>query len=240
MSEHGILFSAPMVRAILAGRKTQTRRVVSPRNCLVNGDSVCMSTDPEILEAWPNLDFGDVFVDPGPSPAGNSGPYLRVAGRDGSRHRVYPRVQPGDRLWVRETWCQVLDSGDYLYRADLSDEQRVDEVRMRRIAPALAGHWRPSIFMPRRASRITLTVTAVRPERLQDISGEDAIAEGIAIERCSCEVCSHTARMCTADASAAALEFAALWQRINGKRPGCAWADNPWVWVIAFTSEVRS
>jgi len=211
--EHGMLFSAPMVRAILAGRKSQTRRVVTSKNSLVDGSPPCMKRDPEILGAWHNLDFTDAFVDPGPSPAGNPGPYLRVADAPNeSRHRVYPRVQPSDRLWVRETWCQVPGGDDYVYRADLSDEHRLDELAVRRSAGALATSWRPSIFMPRRAARIVLTVSGVRAQRLQDITDADALGEGVP----------------------GLNAFRALWESINGHRPGCAWADNAWVWALAF------
>lgn len=225
MTEHPILFSAPMVRAILAGRKTQTRRVVSSRNSLVNGGAPCMKRDPEIISAWPNLDLSDAFVDPGPSLNGYPDAFLKVAGAEESRHRVYPRIERGDRLWVRETWAGSLTAG-FKYRADLSDEQLGQAAQLRKLSPALAGRWTPSIYMKRHASRITLGVTSVRPERLQHISGDDAVAEGIVFWDETGEPRS---------------EFAMLWDSINGKRPGCAWADNPWVWVTSFMLyEVRT
>lgn len=214
MTERPILFSAPMVRALLDGRKTQTRHVVGHKNSLVNGGPPCMKDHPDIIAAWPNLDPNDAFVDGGPSPAGNAGPYLKVTGRDGSRHRVYPRIQPGDRLWVKETHRGSLAEG-YVYRADSPEVQ--------------ASQWKPSIFMPRWASRLTLTVTSVRPERLRDISEKDAVAEGV----------QRSMRPGLAPIAASSVFFE-LWDSINGKRPGCAWADNPWVWVYTFTSEVRS
>lgn len=204
MTERPILFSAPMVKAILAGSKTETRRVVTSANSLVNGSPPCMRKNKDIIEAWCNLDFSKAWVDKGPSPAGNPGPYLKVPGGDESVHRVYSRVQAGDRLWVKETFVpRYFDDGKPAYRADWT-AWATEVVKQPK--------WKPSIFMPRWASRITLEVTDVRVERLQDISDEDAGAEGV-----SCWVC-----------------FEVLWQSINGKRPGCSWDDNPLVWVIAF------
>lgn len=235
--EHGILFSAPMVRAILDGDKSQTRRVVSPRNSLVNGDTPCMKADPDILAAWPNLDFGDVFVDPGPSPMGNSGPYMQVAGRDGSRHRVYPRVQHGDRLWVRENWQLIrpmrnsegIVDDELIWpgpipKVDPRGKRLVDDWCVGYAADGDEGPWRPSIYLPRWACRIVLEVTAVRPERLQAITGNDAVSEGVPGPICSDEAYGWD----PTDA------FQTLWESINGKRPGCAWSDNPWVWALTF------
>lgn len=235
MTDHPLLFSAPMVRAILDGRKTQTRRVVSPRNSLVNGGKPCMKHDPAIISAWPNLDFGDAFVDPGPSPSGNEGPYLKVAGAERSRHRIYPRMWRDDRIWVRETWQlarpdrnsegvvddEVLWSGPIPTTDPRGRRSMFDDWCLGYAANGADGPWRRSIFMPRWASRITLKLTSVRPERLQDITAADAIAEGIDIYG------GHLTLRA---------EFAELWQRINGKRPGCAWDDNPWVWVLSWSS----
>jgi hypothetical protein len=161
VTEHGILFSAPMVRAILEGRKTQTRRVLNPMHISVTGE----------LLRWP---YGD----------------------------------RGDRLWVRETWRVGSDNRVH-YRADEPDG---------------GGPWRPSIFMPRGASRITLVVTDVRPERLQDISEGDAEREGVDGPSCSDEAYGWYPSG----------SFRDLWISLNGKRPGCSWADNPWVWVLTF------
>ena len=105
----------------------------------------------------------------------------------------------GDRLWVRETWG--LHYG-VVYRA-------TDTARP-------SGGWKPSIHMPRKFSRILLEITDVRVERLQKITHEDAVAEGIP------------------NLPGAQAEYRILWDRINGKRKGLAWADNPWVWALAF------
>ena len=166
MTERPILFSAPMVRAILDDEKTQTRRIAKS-------------------------DQGRVLP-------------LRYG-------------EPGCRLWVRETHA-VLHDGIVVYRADLSPNDLADENKVRRSARSTGVEtlpWRPSIFMQRRHSRITLEVTAVRTERLQDISVDDALHEGVRPP-------------CIRD------NFQRLWYSINGDRAGRAWADNPLVWVIRF------
>ena len=94
------------------------------------------------------------------------------------------------------------------------------------------GPWRPSIHMPRRASRLTLEIAEIRVQRLQDLTPEDAQAEGIQVARCGCEVCSHTSAICPADGGAYIEAFAALWDSINGKR--APWGANPWVWALTF------
>lgn len=189
MRERPILFSAPMVRAILEGRKTQTRRVVKPQPA----------------GAW------------------------AAPGR-----RACPYGQAGDRLWVRETWGthdQGFDTAEestvVVYRAD------VDRPEPKR--------WRPSIHMPRVASRITLEVTGVRVERLHQLSEADALAEGIhRIDIGSgYEPRYSAAPRSWADAVegdpdvqlTASAAFRELWESINGLR---SWLANPWVWVVEF------
>jgi len=213
MSEKPILFSGPMARAILEGRKTQTRRVVKPQP---------KRFTPEHEKEWfahaEVYKNGDVLWWEGPP----HGPTCY--------HESKLPIQPGDRLWVRETWQHSPDAGvcladcgpepDYRYAADYTDEVKAE-----------LGPWKPSIFMPRWASRITLEVTAVRAERLQDISGEDALAEGIH---------PHTGypRGFYKMDNQAALdsihidEFRNLWDSINGKKH--PWESNPWVWVYEF------
>lgn len=143
----------------------------------------------------------------------------------------------GDRLWVREncwerpdcTQQMLRDGADTWarvhYDADGIDENERDVLREWRFRR------RPPIHMPRWASRLTLLVTGVKVERLQEIGGEDALAEGVEIPRCGCEVCARSATICTADASEAAMAFAELWDSING--PG-AWEANPFVAAITF------
>ena len=158
MNEKPIIFSAPMVRAILEGRKTQTRRVIKDtygrdKFCKwvteLNGKpfyGVCLYRD------------SDVFL-----------------GEDGMHHMdaIYfkPRYKPGDLLWVRETWnflkLTIMPEPEYWYKADMIGHENADD------------KWRSPIHMPRCASRITLSVTGIRCERVQDITEEDAKAEGL-------------------------------------------------------------
>jgi len=177
MKERPILFSAPMVRAILDGRKTMTRRVVKPNPVSI----------PEAEVAHANWVI---------------------------QNRVCPFGQPGDRLWVRETWLSYRhlhkngrDEALLIYRADGEDLPK----------QARGTKWRPSIFMPRWASRITLEITAVRVERVQDIGDEDAEAEGLS----------------WCNAASPRDKFQCLWNSLNLKR-GYGWDANPWVWVISF------
>lgn len=209
-----------MVRAILDGTKTQTRRMVSMSNSDIDGNGSRM---PYTDRAWEEFDFSDAFVDPGPSPVGNPGPYLNVAldwaGKDRSRHRFYPKVWPGDRLWVKETHAYFdadRENAGVVYRE--SDNGRTWE------AEDEGWKWKPSLFMPRKWSRITLEIVSVRVERLNAISEEDAWAEGIQVKFC------EAGKPCTCESNPVG-EYADLWESING--PG-SWVLNPFVWVISF------
>ena len=123
-----------------------------------------------------------------------------------------PYGQPGDRLWVRETWAPHADMPrSAIYRCDRGGDYQDN------VTPNF--RWRPSIFMPRWASRILLEITAVRVERLQDISNEDALAEGVDL--------SGGLRMRTMPWAL----YRELWESINGDG---SWEANPWVWVIEF------
>lgn len=208
--ECAIPFSGPMVRAILEGRKTQTRRMVKP----VRGferHNILKYGLPHAADTWA------VWW------------HSEETDRVGCLQDC-PYGAPGDRLWVRETWkCdQVWNQfspieigpreADILF---LADEQ----------SPSRKGvYWgktRPSIFMPRWASRITLEVTDVRAERLQEISEADAISEGIQVDECG-----HVIREDDPiNWGGAIWEFAKVWESINGKG---SWAQNPWVWVVEF------
>lgn len=211
MSEKPIIFSSEMVRAILAGRKSETRRVIKPGKRHYTqynwyGKHPC--------GGWWACD-----VDPIQNniPSGDNG-------------FPCPHGQPGDRLWVRETWRMLLGPQKGFIPEDL---QFSKNVLYGADHPALhTGHWdsdidefvsdikiwRPSIFMPRWASRITLEITGVRVERVQDISEEDAVREGIA----------NGAYAINPKSS-----FSKLWDSINLKR-GFGWDANPFVWVIEF------
>jgi len=228
MKERPIIFSGPMVRAILEGRKTQTRRVVKR----TEGNNV--------VEFRPIGDgrfevFEDRYSD----------------GVISSVRRFYrcPYGAPGHRLWVRETWQMVDQDGE----ADASDSLRhrlgttapfrgcqgERKITWRAVyrADGEATHpeygpivWRPSIHMPRWASRLTLEVKAVRVERLQEISEADAVAEGI--EDLGDGVGKIEREKSVAYSTIHGL-YVELWNSINAKR-GYGWEANPWVWVIEF------
>ncbi len=198
MKSTPILFSGPMVRAILDGRKTQTRRVFKVQPA----DDFC----PEVGLYCPTLvdpRTGEMF--PGKE---------RFGASDLDECHPCPYGQPGDRLWVRETWQDTRSPGEPENRRQIM--YRADDSR------SLIG-WRPSIFMPRWASRITLEITGVRAERLQEISDDDAFAEGIQ----SWVDSGHG----MAGGGSARGTYRALWESING--PG-SWDANPWAWVVEF------
>lgn len=188
MKERPILFSSPMVRALLDGRKTVTRRVVKLPTSLIDGD---------LENAVPDLMFG---VTPG----------LHIPMPDGSQQRLRnPWGWPDPcRLWVRETWQDPQGLRLPVYRAD-------DATAWQHLK------WRPSIFMPRWASRILLEIVSVRVERLQSIIESDAMAEG-----------AEPVLVPPDGGSCPYIEgYRDLWESING--PG-SWELNPWVWVIEF------
>jgi hypothetical protein len=181
--EKPILFSAPMVRAILSGAKTQTRRVVKPGHKFDEHFETC------------------------------------------------PYGQPGDRLWVKETW-QDDPVGEWgvCYRASGHNEGCKFPLHL----------WRPSIFMPRKLSRITLEITDVRVQRVQEISDDDATAEGC--EFSPVPGCGDDDKWCHGTCKrhgrcmylrAPRFQFQDLWDSLNAKR-GYGWKENPWVWAITF------
>ncbi|MBT9575105.1 MAG: hypothetical protein IV106_29085 [Pseudomonas umsongensis] len=205
MKERPILFNAPMVRAILEGQKTVTRRALKMPHGL-----------------WETSATGELVPIPVNCPYG----------------------QPGDRLWVRETY-QVSNKYDAVKPCDLdydrgistyyaaggsrskgssSEYEDYDDVRV----PDWVGKIRPSIFMPRAACRILLEVTTVRVERLQDITEEQARAEGITDGGCN-NCGNHEPCGCECPAPSAVDSFVHLWNSTGGD-----WDENPWVWVIEF------
>lgn len=163
MKERPILFNSEMVKAILEGRKTQTRRVVKPQ--------------PDDI------------------------PGMKCTGLNKDSLKQCPHGKPGDRLWVRETF--VLTYSGTKYKATNYDA---------------TVKYKPSIHMPRWASRITLEITDVRVERLTNISGRDAYFEGM--------------KECEFKEDGSIDDFKALWDSIS--KPEHSWAANPWVWVIEF------
>lgn len=175
VKEHPILFSGPMVRAILEDRKIQTRRIFKFKETNQTHSQPDKFQKEHFCLEWC--------------------PYGKV----------------GDHLWVRETWKQGFFETKYsngiIYKAD--KEKALGMVEY-------AGGWKPSIHMPRWASRITLEITGIRVERLQDISGCDAALEGV--------IAYHTY-------NGYKLKFEELWEQINGEG---SWNLNPWVWVLQF------
>jgi hypothetical protein len=172
--------------------------------------------------------------------SGHSGMWWDATRGDPDAAAHCPYGQPGDRLWVRETWA-VLHAVDHLKPREIPQGAGMVYYAATENLGGLMK--RPSIFMPRWASRITLEVTRVRVERLQDITRADAIAEGVEWNKCPTQ---QTQRSMDAQRAAHRIGMAAhyeaeidyvggyrwLWESING--PG-SWAANPWVWVVEFT-----
>jgi hypothetical protein len=218
-----ILFSTPMVKAILAGRKTQTRRVIKSRH--ESGlFQVCRSRTTGKITTIESLDWDE-----------------RNCEKD-----ITSKYQPGDILYVRETfyawgYWKLTDEGKlkFIDRTLESDRMYhyVDET-LPHESFGMTSHWhkRPSLFMPKEAARIFLQVTDVRAERLQDITVDDAVAEGI--ERCGPpfdNVKKYGWRFKDYMGNSVCLpvpSFKTLWDSINAKK--CPWDSNPWVWVYTF------
>lgn len=207
MTERPILFSDAMVRAILAGTKTQTRRVVVVRGSPVSG------------AFWDHAGWR-------PSIDEDGAIRFRVGGPGGEEAHGSPEVRcpygaPGDRLWVRECFALHHAWDEHAPTRGGAASKRV-WFRAHHDSGIIdgIGRWRPSIHMPRWASRLTLEVTSVRIERVQSITESDARAEGVTPDELG-DV-SHW-RACRV-----------LWDSINGERPGCSWSANPWVWAVGF------
>lgn len=194
-----IIFSTEMVRAILDGRKTQTRRVIKPQ--------------PDKYGYWKHK-------------AGHM-----VHKQD--LNLCCPYGQPGDTLWVRETWVRCAngcpndgrpvgpDGWSCLYRA-------TEPEAMEYPISSKTTRWHPSIHMPKWAARLFLEITDIRVERVHDISEEDAVDEGIEVDENN-----HVVRGDDINWGGAVTAFAELWDSINAKR-GYSWDSNPWVWVVIF------
>jgi hypothetical protein len=215
VKERPILFSGPMVKAILAGQKTQTRRIVK------------FNHKPWRDDVLPTVEYArdgmPIWWDSPPPQCIRDSDYY-------DHGYPCPYGKPGERLWVRETFNAMIDPGarkqdvrrkvwnreeketEYWvvdYKADGGHGRIMDLIGQRK--------WQPSIFMPRWASRITLEVTGVRVERLHDITEADAETEGFHRAGCGGEGNVRT--------------FARTWDQINGPE---SWAANPWVWVVSF------
>ena len=211
MKERPIIFSGEMVRAIIDGRKIQTRRVIKPQPTHgVQPDSTPKCEHRELM--WKGKQLHPLFC---------------------------PHGQPGDRLWVRETWAMkvvqkdrwnprdVIYKANYMYRPHGNIGVLNREIERR-------TKWGPSIHMPRWASRLTLEVKAVRVERVRDISEKDADAEGYPLTEHTKDLHGfldkHGGRYTT---SIGQISFGFTWDLLNAKR-GYGWNQNPYVWVIKF------
>ena len=228
MRERPMLFSGSMVQALLADEKTQTRRVA------------CFASEAERI----------YWVDAAATaPAGEYSGWVREGAAPLRLPLRCPYGVPGDRLWVRETLRLDVEHNIWRYDADGSF---VEVVEAQRAAMVAWAHHKPgavcvSIHMPRFASRITLELTDVRAQRVQDISEDDAAAEGIEHQVWDQTVVYRNyARPPSEDAwfqdwserepwfskQPAASSYMTLWNSINGHRPGCDWSANPWVWAL--------
>ncbi|WJN61309.1 hypothetical protein [Pseudomonas sp. SO81] len=223
MKERPILFSGAMVRAILEGRKTVTRRAVKGHQIPKENPT---ETDPTLR--WTAVGqkhhrWG--FVVPGATEEACAS----ALGTMG----VCPYGKPGDRLWVRETWARVgnVDPGYLTYRSTYPKCLPPGLENVPADIHDIGERWRPSIHMPRAACRIVLEITAVRVERLRDISGDQALAEGIYSNPAMNGMYTADGDLHTSKHDGPVEAFAKLWESINGAG---SWAANPWVWVVEF------
>jgi hypothetical protein len=213
MTEKPIIMSAESVRAILAGRKTQTRRVIKPQ-------------PHAIIDGLPYVDNPVQVVDEATNKT------VWRFSDDAGRRLIKPvrcPYQVGDRLWVRETWKKSLHGGEYdadgaEYVHDCPGYKADGKYRCGKPVNDLEYGWQSPIHMPRWASRLTLEVVESWPERLHDITEEGAIAEGCV---------PYIDPFENIQIISVTQIYAQLWEALNAKR-GYPWDANPWVWVITF------
>lgn len=220
MTDRPILFSGPMVRALLEGRKTQTRRVLK---------KPAWAQD----KGWPERVMEEQDLD---------GRLSWFASETGCLSTL-PIPQPRDRLWVREAW-KTDRYYDDLAPSEMSGEQpllfmadnSVERWGWKPDALSRWGRFRQGMHMPRWASRLTLTVTDVRVQRVQEISDKDATAEGIDRDTDGWRDYLMPSTQCCPDPRTS---FQTLWDSLNGPR-GYGWDANPWVVAYTFTAERRN
>lgn len=203
-----ILFNTEIVRAILDGRKTETRRLPSKR----------------IEDKWLNYEEWVTAA----APLGST------SLTEKEFYEEYPPYRPGDILYVRETWCLRFDGEKYFYKADKHTPREE-----KRLIDYDHVSWKPSIHMPKEATRIFLKVTNVRVERLEDMTNKDALKEGAQGVKCDhaglgaygCTDCMNTGWL-----EPPILEFVGIWNSTIKKSDldRYGWNANPWVWVIEF------
>jgi hypothetical protein len=225
VKERPIIFSGPMVKALLAGAKTQTRRVVKPQPYWQKGKGLvspgwAWNIEPKCkLQAWPEDGIGSQMA------------------------KFCPYGIVGDRLWVREAWSHGTapnnPNGIAVYLVSGSREQFEKEyAKLHPDAPKESADWchewvnKSPLFMPRWASRITLELTGVRVERLQSISMEDAKAEGVLFDPLESTYSDDNPPRKRIGGLQRLVEYKKLWDKINGKKH--PWESNPFVWVLEF------
>jgi len=208
MSEKGILFSGKMVRAILDGRKSMTRRVIKPQP--VGSECFGICTDSTDTKNIGKVGFGE---------------------DEQAMQYIKQPFKSGDTLYVKETWARGTNpqnpSSYFCYRADMDENAQTIQ------------KWNTSLFMPKEAARIYLRVTDVSVEKLQDISVQDALDEGIRVHANGCidglAFGCYNGDECHYNRCTRLIEyFRKLWDKLSGKRKNCTWSDNPYVWVIEF------
>lgn len=231
MKELPILFSTPMVQANIEGRKTMTRRIVKTNQ---------KGWDCQNMEFVQSENISESFFEnrtASPSLKKELTGFHAFFKDNTSDHKLgikCPYGQPGDVLWVRETWCvpSLFDGfeSDYYFKAGF-DATTIENKNA-------SQRWHPSIHMPKAAARIWLQVEEIRVERLQEISWEDAIAEGIHVKYWGGDTTQPYAyRESKPEGSATDYQrrptqaFEVLWCKINGPE---SWDLNPWVWVVKF------
>ena len=237
MSDKPMLFSGAMVRAILAGAKTQTRRVITEKQLAkFNAINPAHQGMEELMIAWDGY-------------ARESDDLLSIdAQRLKQKLLAIPPYAVGDRLWVRETFFTYVpdhNPGIYRvgYRADAPGGD-IGQCLCRDEASVTPIRWRPSIHMPKWAARLWLRVTDVRVQRVQEISTEDAMCEGIATVGCHVPIDVDKGQRYYCRNYLTGVwnltpvpSFATLWDSINR---GYGWDANPLVWVVEFEKEDRS
>lgn len=250
MNEKPILFNGAMVRAILEGRKTQTRRVVKPQPSEFAGGVHPANLGEKTNRTKPYFDSYRNQRRSICNPLGMSEYWCwwTEDHRQGPDWIRCPYGTPGDLLWVRETWAVASDSavwdssweGDSIVRLE-SYAMRPEDTPYERYYVVYRADdyeicddeaWRRSIHMPRWASRITLRVNNVRVERVQGIGEQDAFSEGIGNYMLSDKWRGVPAGY-RANLPDPVMVFSHLWDSINAKR-GFSWDSNPWVWVVEF------
>jgi hypothetical protein len=221
ITQRPILMSTPMVEGTFAGRKWETRRIIDPQPIKNQEGYYYWHKQTRAKHVTWNRMTPGLFKMNAPSEC--------------------PYGQPGDILWVRETWCKVpFESGPEKGKIHYEFKSEADIAGM---GNPFGEKWKPSIHLPKAAARLWLEITKVRVERLQEITEADAIAEGVEPINCF-NIDTHQNEIRYRDYSrptidhprarlfhSAIASYRTLWEKINGV---ASWHDNPWVWVIAY------